>query len=477
MGYDENGVSVFAQFLARYGPPAGEFGPERMAYEVFGVKTLDPWQLSVLRAFGRGERRISISSCHGPGKTFVANMCIWNMLLCRFPQKTVATAPTRGQIFDALFAEVKSWGAKLPPQLRELFEFKSDRIELRAAKDDSFFSARTARAEKPEALQGIHSENVLLVADEASGVPEQIFEAAIGSMSGLFATTLLLSNPTRSSGFFYDTHHKLADMWFRVTVSADDSPRVSDDYVRDVARRYGEDSNAYRVRVLGLFPKSDDDTIIPYEMVAMARQRDIVLNPEAPIVWGLDCARFGDDLSVLYERQGKVVTFLGEWKKLDTMQVVGQVKHKWDDLMPHARPRAILVDVIGLGAGVVDRLRELGLPVRGINVGEAAAHNDKYRNLRTELWFKGREWLAKLDCKLPDQEKLVQDLVGPRYTFTSTGKFAAEGKKDMKKRGYASPNHADAFLLTLAENDARIIHGGEYSSAWNQPLKHGRPVV
>jgi hypothetical protein len=272
MTYDANGVNPFAAFVARYGPAAGELGPVLMAREVFGVETLDAWQEVALRAYGRGVRRISISSCHGPGKTFVAAMCIWHMLLTKFPQKTVATAPTRAQIFDALFAEVMSWSHRLKPAVRDLFEFKSDRIEHRGGKDDSFFSARTARAEKPEALQGVHSAHVLLIADEASGVPEAIYEAAVGSMSGANATTLLLSNPTRSSGFFYDTHHKLADMWFRINVGywpdADDerkparayhTKRVVQDFADDVAARYGEDSNAYRVRVLGLFPLADDE--------------------------------------------------------------------------------------------------------------------------------------------------------------------------------------------------------------------------
>jgi hypothetical protein len=179
---------------------------------------------------------------------------------------------------------------------------------------------------------------------------------------------------------------------------------------------------------------------------------------------------------VLYERIGQTFKLLGEWKKLDTMEVAGRVKALWDDHFAE-RPRTILIDVIGIGAGVVDRLRELGLPVRGINVSEAAAQNDKYRNLRTELWFKGLDFLQQRACSLPRIETLMQDLVGPRYSYTSTGKLAAESKKDMKQRGLKSPNHADAWLLTLAEDQVSIAGDTKSKTSWNQPLKRNRPVI
>ncbi len=168
------------------------------------------------------------------------------------------------------------------------------------------------------------------------------------------------------------------------------------------------------------------------------------------------------------------------WHGLDNMQVAGQVKHKWDKTIPSERPAEILVDVIGWGAGVVDRLRELGLPVRGINVAESASMAGTYVRLRDELWFKGREWLEKKDCKLPrptrdredPKEKLAQELVAVRYLPpTSTGKFMVEPKEETKKRLKRSPNIADAFLLTLASDAATLIHGSSYSTSWNQELK------
>jgi hypothetical protein len=479
MTANEHGVSVLLDFVKRYGPAAGESGPEKFVYEVLGVKQVDEWQLGILRAYGRGERRISVRSCHGPGKTAVTAWIILYQLLFRFPQKTVATAPTRGQLFDALFSEVMIWFSKLPQPLQELYSPKSDRISLIAAPDESFFSARTARREAPEALQGVHSDHVLLVADEASGVEERIFEAAVGSMSGTNATTMLLSNPTKTSGFFFDTHHKLKDMWYTVQVSAEDSPRVTDDYVYDVARRYGEDSNAYRVRVLGEFPKADDDTIIPFELVETALARDVMVPEDQEVVWGLDVARFGDDVSALCQRSKMSADWIIEYQSnMDLMALVGRVHAKYNETLPSRRPSTIMVDVIGLGAGVVDRLKELGLPARGINVGESAAMKENYINQRAELWFKAREWLEERSCTIAKGlDKLERELVIPRYTFTSSGKIQAESKSDMKKRGFKSPNHADAFILTFAGNALRARYGKKASVTRGEPLKRALPGI
>lgn len=484
--------NAFLEFLERYGPKAGPEGPVRFVREVLGADP-DPWQEGVLLAFGRGERRISIRACHGPGKTAVAAWLVCYMMFCRFPQKTVATAPSRGQLEDALVAEVEKWMKRLPPALLELVEIKKNRIELRAASEESFFTARTARAENPEALQGVHSEHVLLIADEASGVPEAIFEAAAGSMSGHSATTLLLSNPVRSSGFFFDTHSKLKDLWYTVQVSAADSPRVTDDFVYDIARRYGENSNAYRIRVLGEFPLADLDTIIPFEFVESARNRDIELPGNLDEIWGLDVARFGDDYNALVRRTKlAVMPDIDIWMGKDLMKTAGRVKALWDSLPPHQRPSEILVDVIGLGAGVVDRLREQKLPVRGVNVSETASVEEEYRNLRTELWFTAREWLATRDRKLPScegvggcardcpHEQLAAELVVPKFDYTSSGKLLMESKRDIKKRIHRSTNVADAFALTFASEPVSLLRGSSdrnWRTNWHDELRRGRSVV
>lgn len=479
--------NVLLDFIERYGPPAGPEGPVLFVKEVFNL-TPDPWQEEVLRDYGRGERRISLRACHGPGKTAVIAWCVVHQQLTRFPQKTVATAPTRGQLFDALFAEVMMWFTKLPKPLYDLYDYKSDRIELRAAPDESFFSARTARRESPEALQGVHSDHVLLIADEASGVEEAIFEAAVGSMSGHNATTILASNPTKTSGFFFDTHNKLRRLgpdddrpgtWKCYHIGAKDSPRVTDDFIADVAARYGEDSNAYRVRVLGEFPKSDEDTVVPYYLVEAAAERDIVVDlDEEATIWTVDVARFGADKSVVMERTARSVEWAEEYKGLDTMELVGRIKYRYDSTLPTRRPDEILVDVIGLGAGVVDRLKELGLPVRGINVSESASMSDSYINLRAELWFKAREWLEQKQGRInPELHELRAELVIPTYKYTSSGKVQVESKDSMKKRGHKSPNYADAFVLSFASNAIKATIGRRARFNRNEALKRNLPGI
>jgi len=292
-------------------------------------------------------------------------------------------------------------------------------------------------------------------------VPEKVFEAAAGSMSGHNATTLMLSNPTRSSGTFFESHNRMKSSWWTRQWSCEDSPLVSQEFIDEMRMRYGEASSAFRVRVLGDFPLTDDDTIIPYHLVEAAQNRDIEVSDETTEVWGLDVSRFGSDATALCKRQGPVVTELRAWRGLDLMQTTGRVVAEYEALPPSRQPTEILVDSIGLGAGIVDRLQELGLPVRGVNVAESPSMGDTYMNLRSELWFKCKGWLEDRSCKLPRDDQLLAELTAIRYSFTSSGKMKAESKDEMRKRGLGSPDLADALCLTMA-SDAVTAQSGSF---------------
>jgi hypothetical protein len=466
-----NSPNVFVEFADRYATD-----PVGLVQSVLGVEP-DDWQADVLRAIAAGARRVSVRSGHGTGKSALgAWIAVW-ALTTGGAAKVILTAPSGPQLFDALYAETKMWFAMLPDALRESFTLGADRIASVAAPEQLFVSARTSRAETPEAIQGIHSElgRVILVCDEASGIADSVFEAGSGSMSGENCCTVLFSNPTRITGFFFDTHHRLKDHWLTKHVSCVTSKRVARDYLSDMAIRYGEDSNAYRVRVLGDFPIRDDATLIPLELVTAAMDRDIATDTGSVKYWGLDVARFGTDRSVLTKRWGKVVPEPPKyWRNFDLMQLVGAVKYEYDNTVVGQRPVEILVDVIGLGAGVVDRCRELKLPVRGINVSESPAFDPSgsYALLRDELWAKGKKWLEARDCKLPKDDGLLE-LAVPRYSFLSNGKLKVESKSDLKKRGLNSPDYADSFLLTLASDAASGAGSPGYTSDWSKPLKRG----
>ena len=444
--------------------------PTLFVQEILGVEPLD-YQAEFLEAIASGERKISVRSGHGTGKSTAASWAMLWFFLMHYPNKVVVTAPTSSQLFDALFAELKRWINELPPAMQQLVNVKSDRVEHVAAPSEMFISARTSRAETPEALAGVHSEHVMLVVDEASGVPEQVFEAAAGSMSGHSAVTIMLSNPTRSSGTFYESQTRLSDSWWTRRWSCVDSPLVSDEFVEEMRQRYGEESNAFRIRVLGEFPLADDDTIILFHLVESATHRDVEVSDETKPVWGLDVARFGTDCTALCKRQGPVVTEIRSWRGLDLMQTVGRIVAEYEALSPSNRPREILVDSIGIGSGVVDRLRELELPVRGINVAESPSMKETYTNLRSELWFKTKAWLEDRSCKLPPNDQLIAELTSIRYSFTSSGKMKAEGKDEMRRRGLSSPDLADALCLTMASDAATALSGA--ASNWRGAIRRG----
>jgi phage terminase large subunit len=422
-----------------------------------GVERLEPWQAKVLGDIGGGIERLSIRSGHGVGKTALLSWVVLWFLCTHFPCKAACTAPTSHQLRDVLWPEIALWLDRLNRRLRDNYKLSALRVVMAGATERAFAVGRTARPERPEGLQGFHSENTLFVVDEASGVDDRIFDVALGAMSTEHAITVLAGNPTRLSGFFYDTHGRLSHRWRCHHVSSSEVSRARG-HMADIEARYGKDSNSYRVRVLGEFPTEEADTVIKRTLCDDAIARAGVVGPIenlAPI-WGVDVARFGSDRSALAKRQGNVLLEPVQWwRGLDTMQTAGRILEQWRQTPQDLRPARILVDVVGLGAGVADRLRELGLPVTGVNVGANAVESDKYARLRDELWFSGRRWLEAGDSILPADLELVAELTVVQFNYTSSGKSVVESKDEMKRRGLPSPDLADAFLLTFAAGDHR----------------------
>lgn len=393
-------------------------------------------------------RRLSIRSGHGVGKSAFAAWSILWFMCCYFPSKVPATAPTGHQLSDILWAELAKWHRALRERLPELgdeFEWTSEKFVLKSHPQESFAVARTSRPENPEALQGFHSENILFLIDEASGVAEEVFQVAEGALSSEGAFVLMMANPTRTQGYFYDSHHKMRGSWATLHVNGEECGRVSKQYVGDMAKKYGAESSIYKIRVKGEFASALDG-VIGLDIIEPAKTREV--HQFGPIRWGVDVARFGDDLSALCKRHGNTMPEkVKTWGGKDTMQTAGLIKLEYDNAK--LKPEAICVDVIGLGAGVVDRCKELGLPVIGVNVAESPAVEEQYMRLRDELWFKARAWFHGRDVKIVDDEDLIGELTLPTFKVLSTGKKQVESKDEIKKRA-ASPDRADAFCLTFA---------------------------
>lgn len=437
-------------------------GPALFAVEALGLpyswddelqEGVHDWQWEASKKLVE-TRRLSIRSGHRVGKSAFMSWTILWFMSCYFPCKAGATAPSATQMSDVLWAELAMWHRKLTdkiPLLGEKFNWKVDSFEMIEAPKESFAVARTARKERPEALQGLHSKHMLILVDEASGVPEEIYEAGRGSLAAEHAFVIFASNPTRTSGTFYDTHHKLRHLWATMQVDGTVVPTQSEQFRQEIEAQYGKDSNYYRVRVQGDFPRSEDDTVIPLELCDSATVRDVDVFGQ--VVWAVDVARFGDDRTVLVKRKTNGTEGPHRsWHGMDTMQTSGRIFAEWMDTPPDDRPNSIFVDSIGIGAGVVDRLLELQLPVIGINVSESASADDKYNRLRDELWFRARRWLERKDCKLFQDETLIAELTLPKYKFSSGGKLIVESKDDLKKRYPRSPDVADAFCLTFADS-------------------------
>ncbi len=424
----------------------------RFVRKVIGAEPTDQ-QAQLLKAVSEPGAHVSARSGHGPGKTTtLAWLIIWFVGL--YPDSRVpCTAPTGHQLNDLLWPEINKWHGSLHPLWRRDLVITADRVFVRDAPKTQYAVARTARPENPEALQGFHATNLLFLLDEASGIPEPIFETAEGALSTPGARVVMTSNPTRTEGYFYRSHHEERMHWVNLHFSCLDSPLVAQDYIDKMAARYGEDSNVYRVRVLGEFPYASEDILIPLPWVEAAVGRDIEF-PASKRIAGLDVARFGDDANALTVRQGGNLYFLDEWRNADLMETVGKIAnyYRQEDLFD-----VVHVDAIGLGAGVADRLVEMGIPAISVNVSEVSALGERFNRLRDQLWWNVREFFESQQSRIdPDTNSMLQEdlkgqLTGIRYNFTSNGKIKVEGKDEMKKRGLESPNLADSFCLTFAE--------------------------
>lgn len=461
------GKSPAAPELARRALARWGADPVLFSREVLGF---DPWsrdpdalhtrsgQAEVLANLYRGGMH-AVRSGHKCGKSSLAAIAALWFVTCHHGARVIMTAPSAHQVQTIVWKEVKNLyrRAKLPIG-GEIFDTAHN--GLRFSDGREVFGLST---DEPEKFAGISAPSLLFIVDEASGVDERIYEALFGNSAG-GATVLLLSNPTKFSGTFFDAFHTKRNGWHTYHISSLDTPPnrgvacpglATPEWVAWAKEQWGEDSPFYDVRVRGEFPTQGDNSVIPISLVEAGRDRWVDRAEHSAelgsLVLGVDVARFGDDESVIAPVRGSYCyperTLVGA----DTQQLAGAVLSLADVFARRGEAVTANVDVIGVGAGVVDALKHsdrANLTVNGINVSCVSDEPELYPNLRSQLWFNLRAWLRQGGA-IPRDERLMSELVAPCYGFDAKGRSVVEPKEKLKQRLKRSPDRADALALGI----------------------------
>ena len=454
------------------GPGPALISPVEFASDVLGVRLWSK-QEEVLSSLLE-HRRVAVKSGNGLGKGFCAAVAVlWFLHAHEDGAIVLSTAPTFRQVRHILWRQVhrlyrpvaQALGGKM---LDTRWEIADDRYAMGLSADNA------------DQFQGFHSPNMFIVVDEAEGVSDEIYEAIESVMTSAGPLLLLIGNPTTVSGAFRRAFYQERELYHTITISALDSPNVQScraevpglttaRWVEERRRIWGEENPIYRARVLGEFPDQAEDTLISLTDIEAAAGKFGIENREfrngadppfqhstfttpnsEGVVLAVDVARFGSDSSVILKRRGDTVESIQTFRKMDTMQLSGWVAAA----IRECNPERVYVDEIGVGAGVVDRLKEQGFPVRGVNVARAARLDGVFANLRAEGYWRLRELFSAGRIVIPADNQLIGELAALRYSFDSQGRIHLESKDAMRQRGLPSPDKADALMLAfLAPNN------------------------
>jgi phage terminase large subunit len=431
--------------------------PHVFVREVFGA-TPDPWQDLILEIFPT-QPRIAMKACKGPGKTCLLAWLCWNFLLTRPHPKIAATAVSGDNLKDNLWTEMAYWqGKDQRGILKERFTWQAERIIANDHPETWWMSARSwSRSAKPEqqgnTLAGLHAPYVMIVLDESGGIPDAVMANAEGIGSSATEWHIVQAgNPTHLEGPLYRACTSERDLWYVIEITSDpDDPnrtsRVSKEWARDQIKKYGRDNPWVLVNVFGKFPPSSLNSLIGPDEVNAALGRHVGIDQyaHAARVLGVDPARFGDDRSVIFPRQGIACFDPIIMRNASSTHGGGQVLRKWKDW----NADGCLIDATGgFGAGWIDYLTNLGrTPIEVQFAGKPS--DPKYFNKRAEIWFEMTEAI-KSGTVLPNIPEIVAELTTPTYTFKGD-KLIIEEKEQVKLRLGRSPDLADALACTYAE--------------------------
>jgi hypothetical protein len=449
--------------FARWAFPWGEAGTELARFsEPF------KWQCEYLEELGDLLRTgrpalMATSSGHGIGKSALNGMETWWGFGTRAGTRGVITANTDNQLRTKTWVEMAKWHRLFIA--KHLFKYTATALysvdEERAKEwriDLVPWSERNT-----EAFAGLHNAGgrIMVLFDEASAIPDIIWETTEGALTDEDTEIIwsVKGNPTRNQGRFRECFHegRFAHRWSSREIDSRSVPGTNKEQIEAWRQDYGEDSDFFRVRVAGKFPRSDSNSFISFDAALAAAKREPVEDTSAPVVLGVDVGRFGDDPSVIYPRRG----YDARTRKPELYQGLNTIQLA--DRVVRARIRygatTIFVDEGGIGAGLVDVLLDRGEPVIGVQFGGGADQSNlrdpatRYANKRAEMWGAVRAALPTLSipAEVPGADNtLPQELSAPTYDYTIRDELKLESKKDMKRRGVPSPNVADALALTYA---------------------------
>lgn len=418
------------------------------------------------------KRGISIMSGHGTGKDgWVANAILWFNTVYN-PVTIPCTAPTADQLRVVLWKEIAKWANNGP--LKDEYIIQSEKVHMRGFDKENQVISRTASVRpdgESETLAGFHDEYMMIVIEEASGVEEPVFKPLEGALTGKCNFTIMIFNPTRSSGYAYNSHYgEDKKYWERLHWNSEESSLVNPTQIEYYQNKYGVNHNQYRIRVLGLPPIDSEDTLIPTQWVNESIDRGKDLDEdymkgidEYPIILGMDCSGQGEDSAVIVARQGPMIVdvHVYDGARNTTEQAMWLLR-----LMEEYDAVAAFVDVIGVGMGVYDQARAMSYKVRSVNVANKSRKETKYSRLRDELWFilrqKFQDNLLVISDKIEQSrlEDLKFQISSPRFDDTygaGKGLSKVESKMKMKKRGVSSPDMADAICLTFYCDDSEFM--------------------
>lgn len=401
--------------------------------------------------------RQAVSSGRGIGKSALVSWVVIWMLSTRIGSTTIVSANSESQLRSVTWAEITKW---LAMSLNShWFEVSATRlmpakwltelVERDLKKGTRYWGVegRLWSAENPDAYAGVHNfDGVMVIFDEASGIDDAIWAVTAGFFTENTPNRfwLAFSNPRRNTGYFYECFNSKREFWGTKVVDARTVEGTDKQVYQQIIDEYGPDSSQAHVEVYGEFPNAGDDQFISSLLVDDAMKRAKYKDQSAPIIVGVDPARFGADATVIAVRQGRDIVAIKRYRGDDTMTVVGHVI----DAIEEYKPTLVVIDEGGLGAGIVDRLKEQRYKIKGINFGSKSKNPLMYGNKRAEIWGAMREWLKS--ASIPSDRFLKSDLISPMMKPDSKGTIFLESKKDMKARGLASPDAADAIAVTFA---------------------------